>query len=302
MAKQFRETSPETSGRGNKADTETETATNNVNRSVGTVTGNRTATATVSSSAEGVGNPMSTQTLQNFVQQAFPQPAPLHCCIDIETISCDPVEAEEWARVHWSPAANWKPETIGQRYLDAIAKKKERLALLDKAPILSVCIGTESEIRLFHWCDCSTPNIGTAAIERHPDEGAMLNAVRDWLSRCDSDTILNGHNIKGFDLRKLRNRMMGNGIRPPDCFLERGQRVFDSMLEWSRYTLNDSQFVALSEILDTLHIPNHKASCNGGMVQELYEAKRFDELLTYAVLDVVAEYAVFCRLAGLVGA
>lgn len=238
---------------------------------------------------------------QIFQHDPIFTPAPLHVCIDLETVSGDPDDAYRWARDHWSPSDRWKPETIGQRFLEALAKQKERLNLMDGSPVISIGIGTERELRLFHWLDCHVATIGTATVERHANEGSMLLAVRDWLARCDRETVLTGHNVRGFDLRKLRHRMITHGIKPPPCLLDRSQPVFDSMLEWKRYTLNDGDFVGLSEILDALGIPNHKQAISGDMVEELHQVRQFEKLLTYAVLDVVAEYQVFCRLAGIIG-
>ena len=57
--------------------------------------------------------------------------------LDIETAGGRPEDAEAWMRRQWAPSDKWKPETIGTRYLEMLAKKRERLALLQ-----SWCLST----------------------------------------------------------------------------------------------------------------------------------------------------------------
>jgi hypothetical protein len=223
---------------------------------------------------------------------------PQYLCLDIETISGDPCEAEEWVRRCWTPAKNWKPATIGARYLEMVAKKEERLALLDTCPILSVQIRTEADIRVLHWMPIDEERLSVAAIERYADEPAMLGRLAELLGSTDSDTLLIGHNVKRFDLPKLRRGFLKHGIRLPACLVYRDQQVYDTMREWGRFTLDERLFIGLSELLDACGIPSHKDLLDGAHVPQLYEEGRYKEILVYAIADVIAEWNVFLRMTG----
>jgi len=223
---------------------------------------------------------------------------PQYLCLDIETISGDPCEAEEWVRRCWTPAKNWRPATIGARYLEMVAKKEERLALLDTCPILSVQLRTEVDIRVVHWMPIDETQLSVAAVERCADEHAMLARVAELLSGTDCDTLIIGHNVKRFDLPKLRRAMLKYGIRLPACLVYRDQQVYDTMREWSRFTLDERLFIGLSELLEACGIPSHKELLDGAHVPQLYEEGRYKEILVYAIADVVAEWNVFLRMTG----
>lgn len=223
---------------------------------------------------------------------------PQYLAIDIETIAGDPCEAEEWMRKKWSPNPNWKPATIGSRFLEAYEKKKEQLALLDTAPIISVAMRTEADIRVIHWLPVEESQIAGAGMERCENQVAMLRRVRDYLDQCTPETVLIGHNILHFDLPKLRRGMIRYGVRLPQCLVDREQPVFDTMLEWNRYTLDERPMVSLSDVLEACGVPNHKQIVEGGHIHELYTKRDYAAILTYAVADVVAEWTLFLLMTG----
>jgi len=223
---------------------------------------------------------------------------PQYLCLDIETISGDPCEAEEWVRRCWTPAKNWKPATIGARYLQMVAKKEDRLALLDTCPIISIQLRTEVDLRILHWLPVDETQIASAQLERLPDERAMFTRLAELLDSTDGDTLLIGHNIRHFDLPKLRRAFLKHGIRLPACLVYRDQQVYDTMREWSRFTLDERKFIGLSELLEACGIPSHKELLDGGHVPQLYEEGRHKEILTYAVADVITEWQVFLRMTG----
>jgi hypothetical protein len=73
------------------------------------------------------------------------------------------------------------------------------------------------------------------------------------------------------------------------------------MREWCRYSVDDRLFVPLSECLDAAGLPNHKAETSGEDVGRLYSERKYKDLLTYAVQDVVAETALFLQMTGQIG-
>lgn len=223
---------------------------------------------------------------------------PAYLVLDIETTSGDPVEAEAWVRRAWSPSRNWKPATIGERYLEAVARKEERLALLDTAPIISVALKTPSDCLVVHWLACDRSAFGTARLVRCRDQRAMLDVVAALLGACDAETILVGHNIRHFDLAKLRQAMLRSGVPLPPTLAWRDQPTYDTMREWSRFTLDDRQFIPLSELLECCGLDDHKQLADGAIVPDLHAAGRHEEILAYAVADVLAEEAVYLRMIG----
>jgi len=226
---------------------------------------------------------------------------PGYVVLDIETIAGDPSDAEMWMRRAWKPTATWKPETIGSRWLDALEVKKEKLALMDGSPIISVALQTESDRRCIHWLECDEAAINGASLMRVISEAEMLKEVRLLLDMVSPETILAGHNIRGFDLPRLRRAYLKHGLRVPMCLAWRDQPFFDTMREWCRYSVDDRLFVPLSECLDAAGLPNHKAETSGEDVGRLYSERKYKDLLTYAVQDVVAETALFLQMTGQIG-
>jgi len=226
---------------------------------------------------------------------------PQYVVLDIETIAGDPTEAEEWMRRVWAPNPNWKPGTIGQRFLDALEKKREQLALLDSAPIISLALRTPSDCRLLHWLDFEEPAVSGVPLERCQDQTAMLRRAAEYFALCSPETVLVGHNVLRFDLPKLRLGMLRHDIALPQCLVWRDQPVFDTMREWSRFTLDERQYVGLAELLETCGLVDHKKLASGAMVPELYREGRYAEIVAYAIADVLAEWNLFLRMTGQAG-
>jgi len=227
-----------------------------------------------------------------------------YCVLDLETANGRPEEAERWMRMSWSPNPSWKDETIGARYREMLAKKQERLALLDEAPIIVVCLKSETELRALHAMGAHEPkHVSGALIEGFADQPGMLRALRDLLdSRVGPNTTLAGHNIVKFDTPKLRFAYLAAGLRLPACLIGRDQSVFDTMLNWSRFSLTERPFVALDDCLEVLGLPNHKSTVTGKAVPELHAAGQYEAIINYCLLDVLAEESLFLRMIGAEGA
>jgi len=143
--------------------------------------------------------------------------------------------------------------------------------------------------------------IAGAALERCADQAAMLYRVQEYLDQCTPETVLIGHNIRHFDLPKIRHAMLRRGVRLPQCLVAHDQPIFDTMMEWNRYTLDERPMISLSDVLDVCGLVNHKQIAEGAMVPELYEQGEYVTILTYAVADVVAEWSLFLRMTGQAG-
>ncbi|MCX7671669.1 MAG: ribonuclease H-like domain-containing protein, partial [Anaerolineae bacterium] len=170
--------------------------------------------------------------------------------------------------------------------------------LLDGAPILSVALaGSLSPPMLLHWMPAAIQREGVAIVAA-TDERSLLVQVAEVLSQIHEETVICGHNVLRFDLPKLRRRMLVHGLLLPPCLVCRDWPVFDTMHEWSRYTLDDRPYVALSECLNSCGILNPKQVIDGSMTQTMYEQRRWEELAAYALADVLATRELVWRMTG----
>ena len=224
-----------------------------------------------------------------------------HFCLDIETAHAEPTEAERWMRLHWSPNKNWKPNTIGERYLEMLEKKERKLALMDASPVICVSIQTDRDQRCLHCMKAQEPTmLGNCLVEGFSTEKDMLRALRNLLNAgADEGTAIVGHNIRAFDLPKLRTAFVRNGLTIPVALVTREQPIFDIMREFGfGFSLVEDLFVSAADIADTLGIAHHKALVEGSAIPELYAAGQIDPIITYAILDVVLEYEIFRHMTG----
>jgi hypothetical protein len=223
-------------------------------------------------------------------------------CIDIETGNADPADAESWMRRFWSPSPGWKPATIGARWLEALEKKKERLALLDSSPILCLGIKTDRDLRCLHSMGRKEPRLLCGGlVEGFANERDMLKALRNLLdAQADEGTALIGHNIRDFDLPKLRNAFLRNGLNIPVPLVNREQPIFDTMKEYYYgFTLLDKQpMISLADLADVLKVPHHKWITDGDAIPALAAAGRVDDVIAYTMLDVLLEHDIFLRMTG----
>jgi hypothetical protein len=149
--------------------------------------------------------------------------------LDIETTDASPEAADKNIIEAYRPESfgSWKPETIGARIKDAWEKRKAHLALLNEAPIIVVSLKADCESpRVLHCMREQAPAMFPAdhpvgLVEGFADCRGMLIALRNLLDqRCDSQTIIGGHNILDFDLRKLRWAYLRHGLHLPNVLLD----------------------------------------------------------------------------------
>lgn len=222
-------------------------------------------------------------------------------CLDIETTAGRPESADEWMRRQWSPSPNWTPDTIGKRYKEAYEKKLAKLALLDAAGIAVIALQTPQQRVLLHWIG-ESDHLATERDEtfvRFHDEKTMLIYFREYLREWAGDqTLWIGHNIRAFDLPRLRLAFLRNGLQIPPA-LASHQPHYDTMREFCRnFSVERSEMVGLSEVLDKLGMVNHKGVVEGSQIDELIAQGEVETILRYAALDVQAEAKLALRLMG----
>lgn len=221
--------------------------------------------------------------------------------LDIETAQGRPEAAERAMRLAWTPNKTWKPETIGNRYLEMLAKKEERLALLDGAPVIAVSLRSDTEHRCLHSMSAHPPKwVDGGLVEGFASQRECLIALRGLLdSRVSPDTVLVGHNILLFDLRRLRWAYVRAGVRLPLAFAAKDQPAFDTMREYGhRFSGDGDTHIALRDVCESFGLTSHKSIVDGAQVPELFAAGQFEVIVQYSLLDVIAEADLYLRMTG----
>ena len=224
-----------------------------------------------------------------------------YICLDIETIEGQPEDANAWMRLHWNPDKRWSNETVGKRYHEMLAKKIERLSLLDTSPILIISWRSDQHLFvLLMMTEHEPEQRDQAVVQGFPDQASMLASLGSLMGLwCDEETILVGHHIKGFDLPKLRWAFIRHQIPLPHVLAAKDQPIYDTMREYcARFSLDDKIMIGLHDLLTTFGLPSHKEIVEGSQVSELYEAGEHDVLIQYAILDVLTEADLFLRMTG----
>lgn len=223
--------------------------------------------------------------------------------IDIETVAGRPEELERHLRLFYAPPANMKtPEAIGRNWIAFRDTKSEKQGLLDSARVIVVSLATPEETRVLHCLreeEIRQHPSGLGWIEGFETRRQMLLALRAGLDALvGPETVLVGHNIRGFDLPRLRWSYQAERLRMPPA-LAGEPPTFDTMREYGRrFSMVDRPFIALADLLELFGLPNHKGELDGSRIQEYFEAGRFEEILTYALQDAAVEANLYLRMTG----
>jgi hypothetical protein len=170
--------------------------------------------------------------------------------------------------------------------------------MLDTAPIISVALRTPIDCRLLHWMPLDIPQISGVPLERLADERAMLQRLREYLETCGPETILVGHNLRHFDLPKIRLAMIRWGLRLPACLANPDQPTYDTMSMWRYFSLDEKPMVSLEECLELAGLPSHKGTISGADVPDLYQRGDYLAIAAYAIADVLAQDELYLWMTG----
>ena len=230
--------------------------------------------------------------------------------LDIETGYAPAAEIAEQIE-NWEAPKNIKDaDKIAERKAAFEEAAKSKSSLTDAAPIVSICLKTNSGVCVL------LSGMGKGKATQKPtgwqvmefdSEGEMLGIFAAMMnSLADDQTRLVGHNILGFDLPKLRNRMVRNKVKLPQCLVprfgdgEKNQPIYDTMKS-ARYfsqELSNQMFVSFDALAHALGLPIHKHLMDGSQVPFFAEQGRVDEILLYNALDVEREEAAFLMMTG----
>jgi hypothetical protein len=227
--------------------------------------------------------------------------------LDLETGDA-PEEAIQDVIDAWKPPANLKnPEKIETRRREAFDKIPERAALLDASPILCVAIQTDRTAILFNGMDSREYKCEGWRHNASGTERRMLEDLRVWLdTNTAPDTVLAGHNIRGFDLPKLRNAYLRHKLRLPAILAPRildGDQtaaVVDTAALFKAYSMEhrDDFCPGLDTVAAGLGIPRPKGVISGADVPRLHRAGEFAAILTYCAVDAAATARAYLLMTG----
>lgn len=231
-----------------------------------------------------------------------PALSPAHWVVlDIETGHA-PESAIQDALASWKAPKNWKTETVEAKRSVAAEGIREKIALLDAAPI--ICAGVRSSDQgavMFNGMgDPGIVMLEGWSIETAADERGMLVALGRWLDCiAGPDTSLVGHNVRGFDLPKLRNAYVRHRLALPLCLKPRvfgdAQPVVDTMSLFKSFSSEhrDDFAVSLDVVCAAFGVPRPKQYMTGADAPRLHAEGRYAEVLTYCAIDIDATAEVY---------
>lgn len=218
-------------------------------------------------------------------------PVAQYIVLDIETGDA-PEDAIKAAVANWKAPSNWKPETVEKNRAEAAEKIRDKAALLDSSPITCIGCRTNTEAAMFVGIKCEPFEIDGWRVIPAPNEEMMLLSFTVWLERvADEKTVLAGHNVRGFDLPKLRGAFIRNRVALPDCLRPRdgqSQPVTDTMHLFRHFSMEhrDNPFVSLDAVALAFGVPRPKEVISGAEAPKLAREGRIAELCTYCAVDV----------------
>ena len=233
-----------------------------------------------------------------------------HLCLDIENADA-PKEVVDMVAGFYKPPPTYKNAKKIAAHEKASAKKLEtKSALLDGAPISVLGVVTESSATIFHSIHSKKKILSIkdipAEIFYFASERELLGAFREFSDpRYIPSTVIIGHNIKKYDLPKIRVGYVRNRLALPKIFtpaaLEDGVRVFDTMDSFLRYFTAEragQKFISQEEMVARLGLPGHKNRLSGAEIPGLIAQGKVEEVCAYNYLDCAEAYASYLAMTG----
>ncbi len=230
----------------------------------------------------------------------LPRPSFKEACVtsivlDLETGDAAP-EAIAAAMTDWRPPSNLKdPEKIEARRKEAAEKLIDRAALLDASPILCIAVQTNGASKaIFNGMDASAPDILDWPVVPCGDEKSMLVAFRTWLdSAATPETVLIGHNLREFDLPKLRSAYIRHRLRLPEILKPRLRHeecaeTVDTAALFKAFSMEHrGDFCpSLDTVAASFGIPRPKQHMSGADCPRLFRDGEIATVCTYCAVDV----------------
>lgn len=222
----------------------------------------------------------------------------------------------------WSPPKNIKDEEkIAARRADFVSEARLKSAVSDHAPIKSVAVKGRIDGELIKfvfgamgvvegYATCEGLRNGGWEIVDCANELELLKAFGAAMdSIVVSDIVLAGHNIKKFDLPKLRTRTLYSKLSLPLILKPQQFYIFDTMLKAPYFLVGCGEYVSFEKLEHALGITeeSHKNIMCGSKVPEMahlseaaLDTEQYEEwqslaslIMTYNAKDVVQEEKAF---------
>lgn len=237
---------------------------------------------------------------------------PLHhvspwVCLDLETGDA-PEAAIQAAIQAWKAPSNWKPETVETKRAEAAEKIREKAALLDASPILCLAIATEKARIVINGMGHEAPSIDGWHVLPAGDEGHLLLTLRNYLDLfVGPETAIVGHNIRGFDLPKLRQAYLRHLLKLPMALIPRvvdgdpQQPVVDTASLFRAFSMEhrDDFCPSLDAVASSLDITRPKGVISGADVPRLHREGRQAEICTYCAIDAATTARAYLLMSGI---
>ncbi len=227
------------------------------------------------------------------VTKIIPQPSAVFAVLDLETGDA-PAQAIAAAMEAWKAPGNWKPDTVAAKRREAAEKIIEKAALLDASPILCVAIQTDRTRLILNGMDASAPEIDGWPVMPCGDERGLLLALRTWLdANTTAETTVVGHNIRAFDLPKLRHAYVRHSLRLPEILKprlrdENKAETVDTASLFKAFSMEhrDDFCPSLDTVAASFGIPRPKQHMSGAECPRLFQEGQIATVLTYCAVDV----------------
>lgn len=213
--------------------------------------------------------------------------------LDLETGDAPP-EAIAAAIAAWKAPANWKPETAEAKRREFAEKAIEKAALLDASPILCVALQTDRIRLVLNGMDDTAPEIDGWPVVPCVNERGLLVTLRAWLDASTTpETLIVGHNIRAFDLPKLRHAYIRHSLRLPEILKprlreENKAETVDTATLFKAFSMEhrDDFCPSLDTVAASFGIPRPKQHMSGADCPRLYQEGQIATVLTYCAVDV----------------
>lgn len=133
------------------------------------------------------------------------------------------------------------------------------------------------------------------------DEYHVLRETKNFLIECN-DPILGGHNIKGYDIPMLGNRMLANSLEIPSVLRVAGKKPWEiahiDTVELLKF--GSGPYMSLDAICLMLGIPSPKEGAVSALgVWDAFKEMRYTDISKYCGMDVNQWLKVYARCAQL---
>ena len=222
------------------------------------------------------------------------QPVCSYLVLDLETGDA-PTEAVAAALESWKAPSNIKDTAkIESRRAEAATKFAEKAALLDASPILCIALQSNNNRLVLNGMDASAPAIDGWPCIPCGDERGLLLALREFLNSATSEeTTIIGHNVRNFDLPKLRHAYVRHNLKLPNIIKPRlgdetKAEVVDTAMLFKAFSMEhrDDFCPSLDVVASSFGIPRPKQHMSGADCPRLYREGEVATVLTYCCVDV----------------